>query len=64
VCADDDGVVIVGRTEADWALESVDKRLADETTMRERLRAGELGVDIYGLRAKLADMGVEYLDRL
>lgn len=64
VCADDDGVVIVGRTEADWALESADKRLADETTMRERLRAGELGVDIYGLRAKLADMGVEYLDRL
>ncbi len=64
VCADDDGVVIVGRTEADWVLESADKRLADETTMRERLRAGELGVDIYGLRAKLADMGVEYLDRL
>jgi hypothetical protein len=26
------------------------------------LQAGELGVDFYGLRAKLAELGVEYVD--
>ena len=64
VCADDDGVVIVRRDQADWALGLTNERLANETRMRERLRAGELGVDIYGLRAKLLEMGVEYIDRL
>lgn len=64
VCADDDGVVIVSRAEAEWALDLTNERLAQESMMRERLRAGELGVDIYGLRAKLSEMGVEYIDRL
>ena len=30
--------------------------------MRDRLAAGELGVDVYGLRQRLIDLGVEYLD--
>jgi 4-hydroxy-4-methyl-2-oxoglutarate aldolase len=64
VCADDDGVVIVRRDEAEWALEQSDARLAKEARNRERLNAGELGVDIYGLRSKLAELGVEYVDRL
>lgn len=64
VCADDDGVVIVSRAEAEWALDLTNERLAREAMMRERLQAGELGVDIYGLRAKLSEMGVEYIDRL
>lgn len=62
VCADDDGVVIVSRTAAPWALEQSRRRLAKEEATRARLAAGELGVDIYGLREKLAEMGVEYLD--
>ena len=62
VCADDDGVVVVAREDAEWALEQSDARLAKEATMRERLEAGELGVDIYGLRQRLIEMGVEYLD--
>lgn len=61
VCADDDGVVAVPRTEADWALEQSNARLAKEAETRERLAAGELGVDFYGLRPLLADLGVEYL---
>lgn len=64
VCADDDGVVVVPRTWAVWALEQSEARLAKEAAMRERLNAGELGVDIYGLRAKLVELGVEYVDRL
>lgn len=64
VCADDDGVVVIGRSDAVWALEQSAVRLAKEAAMRERLNAGELGVDIYGLRAELIEMGVEYVDRL
>lgn len=62
VCADDDGVVIVAAAEAGWAVDQTRARLAKEAATRERLAAGELGVDIYGLRAKLAELGVEYVD--
>ena len=64
ICADDDGVVVVKRAEADWALERSQARLAKEDQTRAMLEAGELGVDFYGLRAKLAELGVEYVDRL
>ena len=50
--------------EADWALERSQARLAKEDQTRAMLEAGELGVDFYGLRAKLAELGVEYVDRL
>ena len=62
VCADDDGVVIVPRADAEWALEQSQTRIAKEAATREKLAAGELGVDFYGLRQKLLDMGVEYVD--
>jgi 4-hydroxy-4-methyl-2-oxoglutarate aldolase len=62
VCADDDGVVVVARADAKNALASSKARLAKEAETRARLAAGELGVDFYGLRAKLEEMGVEYVD--
>ncbi|MGH9215014.1 MAG: 4-carboxy-4-hydroxy-2-oxoadipate aldolase/oxaloacetate decarboxylase [Acidimicrobiales bacterium] len=61
VCADDDGVVVVARDEAAWALDRSRERAAKEDGTRARLAAGELGVDIYGLRAKLEALGVEYV---
>jgi len=64
VCADDDGVVVVGRGEVEWALEQSQARLATEEVTRARLEAGELSVDFYGLRDQLAELGVEYVDRL
>lgn len=64
VCADDDGVVVVARADAAWALEQSEARLTKEAAARERLNAGEFGVDFYGLRAKLIELGVEYVDRL
>ena len=64
VCGDDDGVVLVERAEADWALERSLTRLDEEERTRVRLLAGELGIDLYGLRAKLAELGVEYIDSL
>lgn len=62
VCADDDGVVVVARADADAALVAARQRVAKEDTNRARLAAGELGVDMYGLRAKLTELGVEYLE--
>ena len=60
ICADDDGVVVVARDEAEWALEKSNERLAKEEGTRAKLEAGELGLDFYGLRDKLTDMGVEW----
>ncbi len=62
VCADDDGVVVVSRNEAEWALEQSTARLGRETDTRARLEAGELGLDFYGLRSRLIEMGVEWVD--
>ena len=64
VCADDDGVVVVARSEAGWALEMSRQRLAKEEDARARLGAGELGLDMYGLRRQLVDMGVDWVDTL
>ena len=64
ICADDDGVVVVQRERAEWALEKSNERLAKEAATRARLEAGERGVDFYGLRDQLIEMGVEYIDRL
>jgi 4-hydroxy-4-methyl-2-oxoglutarate aldolase len=61
VCGDDDGVVVVAREGAAWALERSRERAAREDGTRARLAAGELGVDIYGLRATLEALGVEYV---
>jgi len=64
MCCDDDGVVVVPRGEAGWALEQSEARLAKEEASRAKLQAGELGVDLYGLRSKLAELGVTYVDTL
>lgn len=64
VCADDDGVVVVARAEAERAVELSRARIDKEAATRSRLAAGELGVDIYGLRPVLDDLGVVYVDRL
>lgn len=64
ICADDDGVVVVPRRRAVWALEQSNARIAKEAATRQRLEAGELGVDFYGLRDTLAQLGVEYVDDL
>jgi 4-hydroxy-4-methyl-2-oxoglutarate aldolase len=62
VVADDDGVVVVAREDAAWAVAQSRAREAKEAATRARLAAGELGVDIYGLRPLLESLGVEYGD--
>jgi 4-hydroxy-4-methyl-2-oxoglutarate aldolase len=62
VVADDDGVVVVQREAAAQVLERGRSRVANEDSKRERLAAGELGLDIYGMRADLAARGLVYTD--
>jgi len=60
VIADDDGVCVVARLEAAAVLKASEAREAKEGTARERLQKGELGVDIYDMREKLAKRGLVY----
>jgi 4-hydroxy-4-methyl-2-oxoglutarate aldolase len=62
IVGDQDGVVVVKRESAVAIAKLGAARLAKEEKSRERLRAGELGLDFYGLRAKLAELGIEYID--
>lgn len=62
VVADDDGVMVVTRGNAENILEAAIEREAREKVTRKRLEAGELGVDFYGLRSKLEDIGVRWVD--
>jgi 4-hydroxy-4-methyl-2-oxoglutarate aldolase len=60
VIADDDGVCIVPRLEAANVVKASDARSAKESHTRERLQKGELGLDIYDMRDKLAKRGLVY----
>ncbi|HXU20946.1 MAG TPA: 4-carboxy-4-hydroxy-2-oxoadipate aldolase/oxaloacetate decarboxylase [Verrucomicrobiae bacterium] len=60
IVADDDGVVVVKREDAAKVAAASKQRVDKEDAVRERLAKGELGLDIYGLRAKLKEMGLEY----
>jgi 4-hydroxy-4-methyl-2-oxoglutarate aldolase len=62
IVGDVDGVVVVPRARAAEVLKASQDRIAKEATSRERLAKGELGLDFYGLRAKLAELGVQYVD--
>lgn len=62
VVADDDGVCIVPRKNATEVVAASAAREAKEAKARERLKAGELGLDIYKMREKLASLGLTYQD--
>jgi 4-hydroxy-4-methyl-2-oxoglutarate aldolase len=62
VVADDDGVVIVPREKAADVLAKSKAREEKEAGVRKRLEAGELGLDIYGFRERLAAKGLKYVD--
>ena len=60
IVADDDGVVVVPRGQAKAVLRASEARERKEAGVRARLQAGELGLDIYGMREKLANKGLAY----
>ena len=63
VVGDDDGVVVVPAAKAAEVASAARAREDKEAATRARLSAGELGLDIYDMRAKLAAAGLEYYDR-
>jgi 4-hydroxy-4-methyl-2-oxoglutarate aldolase len=61
IVADDDGVVGVKCSAAQEVVAAAQQRVRKEEATRERLGRGELGLDIYGLRAKVVELGLKYL---
>ena len=57
----DDGVVVVRRADAATVLAAAEARTANEEAKRQRLAAGELGLDLYGMRDTLAAKGLRYV---
>lgn len=64
IVADDDGVCVVPREKAANVLDQSRAREQKEAGVRARLKAGELGLDIYGMRQRLAEKGLKYVDSL
>jgi 4-hydroxy-4-methyl-2-oxoglutarate aldolase len=62
IVADDDGVCVVARKQAGGIAEKCAAREQKEAQVRTRLKAGELGLDIYGMRERLAQRGLKYSD--
>jgi 4-hydroxy-4-methyl-2-oxoglutarate aldolase len=62
IVGDADGVCVVPREAAVEVARLGTERVAKEEKTRERLRKGELGLDFYGFRARLAELGVRYVD--
>lgn len=61
IVADDDGVCVVRREDAADVLAKAQDRMAKEEEKRRRLAAGELGLDIYDMRPRLAEKGLKYV---
>ncbi|MHC1563550.1 4-carboxy-4-hydroxy-2-oxoadipate aldolase/oxaloacetate decarboxylase [Actinomycetospora sp. C-140] len=61
VLGDDDGVMVVPRADVGRALTASQARVEKEAAAREAFQGGELGLDRYGLRDRLKELGIEYV---
>ncbi|MEX0283211.1 MAG: 4-carboxy-4-hydroxy-2-oxoadipate aldolase/oxaloacetate decarboxylase [Paracoccaceae bacterium] len=61
IVADDDGVCVVPRLQASEVLAKAEARMQGEAEKRARFEAGELGLDIYDMRGRLAEKGLKYV---
>jgi 4-hydroxy-4-methyl-2-oxoglutarate aldolase len=62
VVADDDGICVVAREQAQAVLDKSIARDKKEAVARARLKAGELGLDLYDMRGRLVEKGLKYRD--
>jgi 4-hydroxy-4-methyl-2-oxoglutarate aldolase len=62
IVADDDGVVVVRTGKAADVLAKAQEREANEEEKRARLESGELSLDIYNMRERLAEKGLRYVE--
>lgn len=61
IVADDDGVCVVPRLTVEAAIEGSKARLIKEEINRAKFEKGELGLDVYNMREKLAKKGLKYV---
>ncbi len=64
IVADDDGICVVPRRNTEAVSEKARQRIESEESKRQQLASGELGLDMYNMRSRLAEAGFEYLDSL
>jgi 4-hydroxy-4-methyl-2-oxoglutarate aldolase len=64
IIADDDGVMVLPSGHLEGALQAARARAEKEAANRARFLQGELGLDVYGMRPRLAEKGLVYYDTL
>jgi 4-hydroxy-4-methyl-2-oxoglutarate aldolase len=62
VAADADGVVVIPRALLARTVEGAEARAANEVKTRARIAAGELPLDILGIRATIENLAIEQKD--
>ena len=62
IVADDDGVAVIAKDEVAEVLQQARTRVASEVQKRDRFAAGELGLDLYDMRGRLAAKGLRYIE--
>ena len=62
IVADDDGVVVISKSDAESVAENARQRVANEEAKRKRFAAGELGLDVYNMRDRLAEKGLRWVE--
>jgi len=64
IVADDDGICVIPRLQAESTLQAGLQRVQNEEDKRAQFQSGTLGLDIYKMRDRLDQAGFQYLETL